>query len=677
MPGLGIVLNPTSEGHPVQLDVNDGAGYRLMAHDCPPPPLSATYAGSADTEGEIPVHLKYGNRKIRDTVRVYGSSAADLEAKLAALSRQIGQFNREGGTYKRTSPAGTVSIFDVLPETQGGVGFDPRYLHSNRAQVELDYTCKPFWRGTEVSYLAASETTLPVLIFTVAGPAGDVPALGRLVVNELQGQDQWRVDVAVQSRHYSGATTAALIYQAEDLTPTGGSALVPGPAGSSGGGANRVVVNSELSPTWLAMLRSPVVATGLPLTHKGGFRLKARVYRLSTTGTISLAAEWAEGDYRRPTRNAQIDLPANGRFGFVWVDLGLVHIRPDSDRWEFRILGRSTLLSDEINLDCVALFPTTEGYVELSAAQQFETPTSFVALDGFDQSAGALTGKTTPAGLTWTVVAGSDADDFQVEATGKTARRTAVSDAIVSGREAGRLVTAGIATQAAQLLQVDMRRTATALTYMGVAARVVDSDDFVFAGYDGAEWIVHRPLSGGSGWLVWAHTLGVWPLADQYTVRFVIDAQGRFAFWAFKTGGHPGAPVLQGQKTELATGGALATGKYGLFDAQNAATANTRDYDNFFVATPTADAAMFASQSLELRHDRARREDPTGTFWTPLSKAPRGRYLTIPPAGRENRSTRLIVKGYRNDPDTMADAAIDDISAQLFVTPRGLAAPQT
>jgi hypothetical protein len=93
---------------------------------------------------------------------------------------------------------------------------------------------------------------------------------------------------------------------------------------------------------------------------------------------------------------------------------------------------------------------------------------------------------------------------------------------------------------------------------------------------------------------------------------------------------------------------------------------------------PVRDAAMFASQSLEVSHDRMRREDSTGTYYERVS-VPGGRYLKIPPAGPEARSARLLVKAVRG-PEVQhrvwVDDGIDDISATLYATPRGLVVPE-
>jgi hypothetical protein len=101
---------------------------------------------------------------------------------------------------------------------------------------------------------------------------------------------------------------------------------------------------------------------------------------------------------------------------------------------------------------------------------------------------------------------------------------------------------------------------------------------------------------------------------------------------------------------------------------------NERWFDDVSVAVPPADAAVFASQSLEIRHDRVTREDTGGTVWSPISSY-EGDYLRVPPAGQEARTARVIIKDSRLDPFTGADTAIDDISAKLFVTPRYLVVP--
>jgi hypothetical protein len=123
------------------------------------------------------------------------------------------------------------------------------------------------------------------------------------------------------------------------------------------------------------------------------------------TGAVSVRLEWGEGDFRRRTLNDAVNFAAGERGGqFVLVDLGLVHLTEavqGTQRWEGRVLAKSTVTGDEIDVDCLFLFPVDEGYTELSGVWQSDTPTSFTARDEFNQTAGALAGKTVPSGGTW------------------------------------------------------------------------------------------------------------------------------------------------------------------------------------------------------------------------------------------------------------------------------------
>jgi hypothetical protein len=102
--------------------------------------------------------------------------------------------------------------------------------------------------------------------------------------------------------------------------------------------------------------------------------------------------------------------------------------------------------------------------------------------------------------------------------------------------------------------------------------------------------------------------------------------------------------------------------------------ATTQTLDNFSAAAFVPDAAVFANQSITINSDTIEREDSSGTVWVQPSKD-EGFYPRVPPAGVDGRKVRAVVKMCRNDPDTAADEAIDDISARLFVTPRYLSIP--
>lgn len=85
----------------------------------------------------------------------------------------------------------------------------------------------------------------------------------------------------------------------------------------------------------------------------------------------------------------------------------------------------------------------------------------------------------------------------------------------------------------------------------------------------------------------------------------------------------------------------------------------------------TDTASQFVDGSLRARHD--------GVFTNQGDNIPiqnfEGKYLTIPPAGAEARTLRIIVKPSRGALLTGADSAIDDMSATLTYTPRYLVVP--
>jgi hypothetical protein len=157
------------------------------------------------------------------------------------------------------------------------------------------------------------------------------------------------------------------------------------------------------------------------------------------------------------------------------------------------------------------------------------------------------------------------------------------------------------------------------------------------------------------------------------TVTLIVTASGRWIATARTQGAQWQA---SGNDSDLATGGPLASGRIGLYDFQPGSTSSERSYDAFQAWTPTLDAAVFANRQLDWRHDGVVRQDPAGQVTAPVAQY-EGDYLLIPPAGDEARSVRYIVKTARDNPATGTDPAIDDVTAQLTVTPRGLVVPSS
>lgn len=597
-------------------------------------------------------------------------------AILRDLQQIVDRINREGGTFKRVPPGGGVAIFDVV-QADIAIPSDNIFVHSRRADIPLTLTCKPFWRSGEwVQQSDHSETTLPWLeaTDTLTG-GGEVPSLGKLLIDEDQAKDQWWLTWGIQSRYYSSSASAALGWQAESLTALGTTSATAGASGASGSGSN-VMRNTDLTTSYIGIVSTQATGGGAHMSHIGTFRVYARLYRpTGNTGAVDVALQWAEGDFRKFTTNDAVSYTANEREGvFTIADLGLVTLSKvvaGTQRWEGRVLARSTVAGDEIDVDCLWLVPSDEGSGVVQAVSPgYAAPTSLVARDEFDQAAGALTGKTLPVGGTW--AGAGDADDFQVSGTPNfNVTRTATSDTVNTGR----YVVYGSAASAGQTVSVRLKTSAGMQSgdRFGVLARYTDSSNWLWAG-----WIENAPLAArwsvvkrvaGTVTTLYASTSPNIDSTATLTISLAVFSTGIWIFYI------DGTPFGYGYDADLVTAGSLATGKGGIYDERTSATAGTRTYDNFLAYSQSSDAAMFASQSCEIRSDRVVREDSGGTLWVEPTKY-EGDFLTIPVAGREDRPLRWIVKASRGDPDSLSDPGIDDISARLSIQKRGLIVPE-
>lgn len=665
MAAASVILDPSAEN--VQLVGTHGTTDRifLTGAERPMPDLDKQRAGTADTEGDPAVQTRYRNRTLTYRVRVVGSSEATWRAAISDLDAVVDKVNREQGEIKETTPGGIIFYWDVVSaEIDGPKDNDHLFWRSNRTIV---VEAKPFWRGTETALSDHTETTLPHIVFTEGTIDGDVPALGRLVIDDDQGADQRFLMWAIQSRHYDSANSAKLFYEAEGRTLQGGATSVA----SGSASASTAVQQADLNPNYQSMLSTQESGGGAHLSHIGTFRVWARVLVASgNLGTTTMALEWGVGDRRRFTRNAEATPVAGGSYGLV--DLGLVtipEIQQGAQQWEGRFLAKSTSVGDDLLLDCFWLFPVDEGYGEARAINTLPAPTVYLARDEFDQSAGNLNGKTAPAGGTWATAGATT--DLAVEATGHTLQRSTSSD---SGN--GRLAVVGSTAYAAIAVQTDLKFTALG-GIQGVIARWVDSSNYLIAYVAVSTTFTITVAKVVGGVTTALATLGgpVPILSTWYRLLLTVDAAGRYRSYF----GQQTAPLTQyanGQDAGLlGTGGTLDDGKPGIIDINPTVTSVTRNYDNFAAWAPPTDAAIFASQSLEIRHDGVIREDSAGAIWAPVSDY-EGDYLLLPPSRGEGRDLRVIAKASRSLPGVNPDTNIDDISAKLYVTKRGLHIPE-
>lgn len=660
--------------------VDSATGWGLMAFDAPAPELKLLWTSNIDMDGSRRADpANYENRTVTASLECERSTAALTQAQLRILGHKIGKIAREGGTLKVTYPSGNTFIFDLLAGSHN-IAFNHEFVLGNLAQVTVSFTCLPGARGAEQDLGDNTETTLPCLIFTEASIPGDLDALGRLVVDEDSAANQFWLTWGIQSRYYDAATSAALFYEAEGRTAMGGSAVAAGPAGASGAGSN-VMRNTALTTAYQAILSTQATAAGAHLSHIGTLHVYARAQIPATnTGTVSVALEWAEGDFIRWTRNTAtaIDPLHEGRWRLV--DLGLVtlsKVTAGTQRWEGRIIAKSTVGGDDIDLDFLFLVPATEGSGIASGVYRIGTATAWSARDDFTgtTSGTALGTRAAPVGGNWAT--SGDVTDFTFTDTPVEALNRATTTAGSSIRYA----VLGSTNYSNVLVQGNVAISGTPSTGQssraGVIARWVDASNHLRA------YIVKSiPNAGQTEWqfivesttssIVFGSPVVSLSDGEFYKISILAMADGHLVA-TLETAAGLRLATVEGMSTVLATGGTLATGLPGFYDFTISTPVTTRWYDELFVSVPAIDAAVYASQSLEIRSDRVRREDSGGTLW-PKPSSYEGDYLLVPPSGAESRTSRVIVKGSRNDPFEY-DPNIDDISARLFVTPRYLNVP--
>lgn len=269
------------------------------------------------------------------------------------------------------------------------------------------------------------------------------------------------------------------------------------------------------------------------------------------------------------------------------------------------------------------------------------------------------------------IIGAAAADSFQVEATGHTAQRTAVSDSSLdSGGSYAILGSTAAACKVQATVKFSIPLFSVAHYRFGLLARYVDADNWAALvlcdEYPAGELHLYKKASGTvsrvAGSLPSSY-LATTNLA--HALRLEIDANGAYRGYWFDN------LLLSGADSVFATGGVLASGKCGLYDAYTSATASTRNYDDYLQTGPSATVnyqhVIDASGAVVLDDDSIARSDGT--------RPPRfeGAYLTAPPAGREDRTHRLAVKMRRTDIDNGPDSEIGDPQrVDVTVTPRVL-----
>jgi len=584
-----------------------------------------------------------------------------------ALARVDRVKRTKRGTLRRIAPGFSPITYDLrvaeVTEAPQDLG-----IGMKRAEIALGYEALPGGRGPEVQIGGNyEETTLPALVFTAKDVPGDMPALGRLVLEDRSGSNQQIARWGFQSESYDAATTARLYYEAEELTLIG-TAAKAAQAGASGG---NVVTSPGLVSSFQPIIGLKL-SSGEYLTHAGTYRVLARTYRPeANSGEVSLMLAYAQGTFSSATENTPAVAAPNDRENtFTIVDLGLVTLT--GEKWEGFIFGASSFNGDKVSIDSIMLIPVDEGSGVLEIADAKVVPSLLSMADAFTGTAeGNVTGKSAELGGVYEAMPGSDTTDFQI--TTHQLWRSATSDTGTKpfpGRGIGTPLQFTDVAVSSDFYFPDEGPD------FGHVVSYVDSKHFVaimLYSLGLGRWNVYLTFPDGSveGPEV---NLNLGPENSPLAGRLISVVRGSVVSAYIEISGV--SPLKRLWTIEDTEGMAGKKGKVFFYDQQEGPEGLVRKYDNLKIWVPAfdpaVDAAVFANQKAEVQSNLVRRRSDDGQVWGSIPYS--GDHLLLPPAGREKTVSRFIAKLSRF-PDS--DPVIDDVRANLYVTPRYLQAPPT
>lgn len=595
-----------------------------------------------------------------------GTSFAQVRSNIQAKAALC---MREGMVGKCITAQGGTVYFDIVAN---GLTLGGDWLQANRdvdVNAELRLEAIPDFYEPEELIAEAEEKTATELIKVIEDPGGDMPARCRILIEDKQGESIKGVIWAFRSRHYSAASTAKTAYQAEELEPLGASTK-SSLAGASGG---TVVQNTALPSVF-----TPVLSTGY-LTHTGTNRVYARLR--SPDGTaVSGQFSWDVGDLVNPTANPEFSFP--GGSAYYVLDAGEVRLDPPpvgTHRWQGRFDFKGTEGGEDVQVDEVWIVNCDEGQGVLSAPPQ-PTVGELKAWDNFNtHSAGTITGKVASLGGTWT--GAGDAVGFTIDTTNKWITREVKSDADLN---TGRYERLGTAAATKTEVSLDLRigpYSGVVLGRFGVFVRYADTSNWLMLAYQnrykGTATLALLKRKEGTVSVLGSIEGLSFAEASWRTLSLSVDTAGQiFAFDGPQGGGQ--TLRLSVADADLASGGKLESGGYGVYDAFVDSGSLLRQYDNFYVTVPSTavDAVIFASQKAQITTDGMYRLDFGGTAYGPVSRVI-GDLPRLPAGGLEGRSVELFVKNSAGDFDEVADSSIPDLKVQVFASRSWLTVPGT
>ena len=482
-----------------------------------------------------------------------------------------------------------------------------------------------------ISPYLARERTLPVLRFGLAGVPGTVPGLGRMDITDISGNAQlWGVWGQRHDRFGLAATTTDLFYEGEALTPVNGATIVTGVAGASSG--TTVQISSLPGGAWVSFLSNEIAAGSAQMTHQGSYNVWARCS--STTGTPQFRLQWGVGSLSVPTTNVATTIP--GTTGFFLLNLGVVQLTQPpvgNMEWFGAVQAFSAPGGDNASVDCIFFQPLDDGaatmsYTPIPASSLVST--SLPPTTGIDDS-GVGT-------ATWFNPDNVEAPDgAYVSADGTS--HTTTSTHYLRAQAFGYVLPSSATISG---IQVSILRVA-----VGSGTPLV-TDNRV------------RLIKAGTIQTTDRASPSLWPTNPQYqTYGGPTDLWG--GTWAFSDINAAGFGVaVSATINNSLQGGIITAGVDYAF-----ITVYYTLGSGLLIAQ---DAVLYPGQTAEIASSYAWRVNAAGAVWGQVGTY-QGQYMKVPVPSVVDAFETVLVKASRNTPAS-ADTGLDDIQAQVSITPR-------
>jgi hypothetical protein len=656
------------------LALNDGESLSIEGNSFvfTPAQPNALWASNPDSDGQVLVgEPSYGPAYFEFTVRVERRETMDAALeKLGELGDALSACKRlEDGAPLEWQPAGASTTYtwyarlaehSELPVTVEGdsAGW---FLRTPLVRVKL--TCDPGGETEEVEVKEATESGAEPIQDLYAKVGGDLPAKARAIITDKATQDRRYLAIGQQVVESEEQPTALLT--AASLVTTN----------FSGASKTRSGAYSEEKVIRATAVSSPTVMCGTgDIEHIGPYRIRARVYAGSEDARFRISYKNGDGPW---VPLEFVEAPVTEEW--AEIDLGEVafdEARLGSQASQIRVEAKSVGDSCENDLNYLLLMPSTAFVKARGIASN--SATKLEAYDEFDQEEGNLEGKELPLGGTWAETNKTGASGFKVK--GGVVERTAVSD---STTVSGCFAQAGSTKYTSFIAEVTVGEGTPVLegaTNIGVLGRYVSTEKWITAVlvWESKYRLVLRVKKNVEG--------GVTNLADGDTgvgikifggggvkadvrVRLTVTADGTWAASA-------GSASLSGHDPDLATGGALASGKVGLYDSYTSSSAGRRMMENFnLLAAEPAGRVCYSEKQVQWRYDGMLRQDSAGEHDGPPSLT-RGANFYLAPEGDSGRINRLVIAMRRNDVDTEPAEHVEDkhtitiYARERFLLPR-------